>query len=134
MRSVKTAPVEECYSCQAPDPAGIEFVEGAGPNRGKTFLWCRTCWENGGTAVRLYPDQYRAQSKLVQVVCSIEQHRRLRVGWYDEPDRSERLVREAVGDVVKYLDEHPKRSTLDFTEQRGFDYAVNLLRQRLGAL
>jgi len=127
--NVRNVMVEECYACSAPDPAGIEMVETAGPNRGKTFLWCRTCWEHGGTAPTLYPDQFRGQSKIIQVMCSIEQRRRLRVGWYDEPDRSDRLRQEIIHDAIEFLDNHPKRSVLDNVEVRGFDYAINILRE-----
>lgn len=79
----ETVEVEECYCCQAPDPKGVVFTDCSGPNRDKTFRWCRTCWETGATAVVLYPRQFKGESKAVQVMCNIEQRRRLKDGYYD---------------------------------------------------
>jgi|3_EtaG_2_1085321.scaffolds.fasta_scaffold05798_13 hypothetical protein len=130
MKVTKGIEVEECHNCSAPDPAGILYEESAGPNRDKSFRLCRTCWTSStATAPMLYPRQYTGDtSVIVQVMCNIEQKRRLREGWYDEPDRHTRLKLEIMNDAVEFLDRHPKQKNLDPVEQRGFDYAVNQLR------
>jgi len=81
--------VEECYHCGAPDPKGIRHTENAGPNRGKTFFWCRTCWKTGATSFELYLTQYDGSASLVsKIVCRIEQERLLREEEADAPTRA----------------------------------------------
>jgi hypothetical protein len=125
MGNIKTVEVEECYNCSAPDPHGVQQVETSGTRRGETFMWCRTCWETGCVRVTLYPNQF-PNTYAAQVACNIEQTRRLKVGWYDEPDRHTRLKAEIMNDLVEFLERHPKKARLDSVEMRGYDYAVNL--------
>lgn len=80
----ETVEVEECDNCHAPDPEGLAVTESSGPNRGKTFKWCRTCWETMAISVSMYPGHYSVgTSRIIQVMCNIEQRRRLKDGYYD---------------------------------------------------